>query len=269
MTPTLTPYADPHGRAMPVPGDRPRASVEREVPIPAERLADRLETHREPDLVREPNGERLNRLVNVAIAATALVLLLPVLILVALAVRITSPGPILYRQTRVGEDRRARGGSPATIYDRRACDLGGRMFTIYKFRSMRVDAERGSGAVWARKGDPRITPIGNFLRKTRLDELPQLFNVVLGDMNIVGPRPERPSIFARLSDAIPEYRMRQRARPGITGWAQINHAYDTSIEDVRTKVRYDLEYLERQSLGVDLAIMLKTVPVMLFRRGAM
>jgi lipopolysaccharide/colanic/teichoic acid biosynthesis glycosyltransferase len=132
---------------------------------------------------------------------------------------------------------------------------------------MQVDAEGKSGAVWATQNDPRVTPFGSFLRKFRLDELPQLINVVTGDMNIVGPRPERPSIFVRLREDLPDYRLRQRTRPGITGWAQINHSYDTSIDDVRAKIRYDLEYLERQCLAEDLKIMVKTVPVMLFRRS--
>jgi lipopolysaccharide/colanic/teichoic acid biosynthesis glycosyltransferase len=121
--------------------------------------------------------------------------------------------------------------------------------------------------VWATEGDPRVTPLGRFLRKCRIDELPQLINVIRGEMNIVGPRPERPSIFARLREDIAEYPLRQRAKPGITGWAQINQSYDSCIDDVRAKVRYDLEYLERQSLAEDLRIMVKTVPVMLFRKG--
>jgi lipopolysaccharide/colanic/teichoic acid biosynthesis glycosyltransferase len=131
-----------------------------------------------------------------------------------------------------------------------------------------VDAEQGTGAVWATQGDPRVTPVGAFLRKTRLDELPQLINVVLGDMNIVGPRPERPSIFAELRQNIELYPLRQQARPGITGWAQINRAYDSSIDDVRAKVEFDLEYLERQSVLEDLKIMARTLPVMLFKRGS-
>jgi lipopolysaccharide/colanic/teichoic acid biosynthesis glycosyltransferase len=132
---------------------------------------------------------------------------------------------------------------------------------------MYLDAERLSGAVWATQHDPRVTPLGRFLRTCRLDELPQLFNVIKGDMNIVGPRPERPGIFARLRQDISDYPLRQRAKPGITGWAQINHRYDACLDDVREKVRYDLEYLERQSLAEDLRIMVKTVPVMLFRKG--
>ena len=138
---------------------------------------------------------------------------------------------------------------------------------MYKFRSMRVDAEADGRAVWAKKHDSRVTPIGGFLRKTRLDELPQLFNVIRGDMNIVGPRPERPTIFAELRRDIPEYPIRQRVKPGITGWAQINQAYDSCLDDVRSKVRYDLEYLKRQSLGMDLRIMCTTITVMLLRRG--
>jgi lipopolysaccharide/colanic/teichoic acid biosynthesis glycosyltransferase len=132
---------------------------------------------------------------------------------------------------------------------------------------MAVDAEGRCGVVWAQKQDPRVTPLGRILRKTRLDELPQLLNVVRGEMNIVGPRPERPSIVARLRRDIGEYGFRHRAKPGITGLAQINHSYDSSVDDVRVKVRYDLEYLRRQSLFEDARIMLLTIPVMLFRRG--
>ena len=221
------------------------------------------------ELVPRMRSERANRIVNVAIAGTALVALSPVFVLAAAAVKLSSRGPIFYSQTRVGEDRRWRGRERNQMYDRRAADLGGRAFAIYKFRSMYVDAEQRSGAVWATKGDPRITPVGRFIRKCRIDELPQLLNVLKGDMNIVGPRPERPSIFARLRNDIAEYPLRQRAKPGITGWAQINHAYDMSIEDVRTKVRYDLEYLNRQGVSEDLRIMLRTIPVMIFRKGAL
>jgi lipopolysaccharide/colanic/teichoic acid biosynthesis glycosyltransferase len=210
-------------------------------------------------------SEPLNRAVNVAIAGVALMLLLPLLILIALAVKLTSRGPILYTQPRVGVDRRLR--RTADTYDRRARNLGGSIFTIYKFRTMRVDAEKATGAVWASAQDPRVTPIGSFLRKARLDELPQLLNVVKGDMNIVGPRPERPGIFAAMRESISDYPLRQLTKPGITGWAQINQSYDACLEDVRTKVRYDLEYLERRSLGHDLMIMAKTVPVLLLRRG--
>ena len=217
------------------------------------------------DLEPRERSERLNRALNVAIAAVALAVLAPVILLVAIAVRLSSPGPILYTQTRIGLDRRR--SRVDALYDRRLQDLGGRVFTIYKFRTMYVDAEALTGAVWATPRDPRITPVGRVLRKLRLDEIPQLYNVIRGDMNIVGPRPERPSIFARLRENISEYPVRQRIKPGITGWAQVNHTYDASLEDVRIKVRYDLEYLQRQGLAEDLKIMLKTVPVVLFRKG--
>jgi lipopolysaccharide/colanic/teichoic acid biosynthesis glycosyltransferase len=206
-----------------------------------------------------------NRVLNFTIALVAIIVLAPVFIIVALLVRLTSPGPILYTQTRVGIDRRSR--RALALYDRRARDAGGSVFTMYKFRSMRVDAEGVSGAVWAKPNDPRATSVGRILRKTRLDELPQLFNVLKGDMNIVGPRPERPTIVAQLRKDISEYGLRHRAKPGITGLAQINHAYDQSLDDVRQKIRYDLEYLRRQSVAEDVRIMLKTVPVMLFKRG--
>lgn len=209
-------------------------------------------------------SELASRIANVAIAVVALVLLLPVLALVALAVRVTSPGPVMYSQVRVGVDRRFRRKS---TYDRRGQDLGGLPFRMYKFRSMRADAEVNGKAVWAQKCDPRTTSVGKFLRKTRLDELPQLYNVIRGDMNIVGPRPERPSIFAELREEIPRYAQRQRVKPGITGWAQINQSYDSCLSDVKNKVRLDLEYVGRQSLAHDMAIMSMTVPVMLFRRG--
>ena len=207
----------------------------------------------------------LHRTINIAVALLALLALLPVFVLVAVLVKLTSRGPVFYLQERVGLDRRTPG--PGSHNHRRTHDLGGAPFTIYKFRTMRVDAERHSGAVWAQQQDPRVTPVGRVLRQYRLDELPQLFNVLRGEMNIVGPRPERPTIFAELRSHIAEYPLRQRARPGITGLAQINHHYDRSLDDVRTKVSYDLEYIRRQSLREDLRIMLKTIPVILLRRG--
>jgi len=203
---------------------------------------------------------------NVAIALFALILVGPIMIVFAAVVRLTSPGPIFYSQPRVGIDRR-RAGSAGTMYDRRTRDIGGRPFMIYKFRTMRVDAEASNAAIWATKEDARVTPVGRVMRKYRVDELPQLFNVIRGEMNIVGPRPERPSIFSRLCDDIEEYPLRQRAKPGITGWAQVNHNYDTCVDDVRTKVRYDLEYLRRQGVAEDLLIMARTLPVMIFNRG--
>jgi lipopolysaccharide/colanic/teichoic acid biosynthesis glycosyltransferase len=208
---------------------------------------------------------RANRLLNFVIALIGLLLLSPVLLLIALLVRLTSRGPVFYTQVRVGLDR--RDPLDGSKNHRRERDLGGAPFTIYKFRTMRVDAEHQSGAVWAQQSDPRVTPVGRLLRQYRLDELPQLLNVLKGEMNIVGPRPERPTIFAELREHIAEYPLRQRAKPGITGLAQINHHYDRSLEDVRTKVHYDLEYIRRQSVTEDLRIMLKTVPVILLRRG--
>ncbi len=210
-------------------------------------------------------GARVTRWVNFVLALLALFIALPLLLLIAVAIKLSSRGPVLYTQERVGLDRRVPG--PEAGNHRRTRDIGGRPFTIYKFRTMRVDAELATGAVWATQDDPRITPVGRFLRQYRLDEIPQLLNVMRGEMNIVGPRPERPTIFAELRGHIAEYPLRQRAKPGITGLAQINHHYDRSLDDVRTKVRYDLEYIRRQSLWEDLRIMLRTIPVILFRRG--
>lgn len=203
--------------------------------------------------------------VNMTLAAIVLVVLSPLMLLIAIVVKLTSRGPALYTQTRVGLDRRQPGIGDDN--HRRALDLGGKPFTIYKFRTMYADAERQTGAVWATKDDARVTPVGRFLREYRLDELPQLFNVLRGEMNIVGPRPERPTIFAELTQNIAEYPLRQRAKPGITGLAQINQHYDECLDDVRKKVQYDLEYIQRQGLLEDLKIMLKTIPVVLLRRG--
>jgi lipopolysaccharide/colanic/teichoic acid biosynthesis glycosyltransferase len=216
------------------------------------------------EVMPKERSEAVSRVVNVAVAATALLLLLPVIVVIGLLIKLTSKGPIFYTQTRVGLDRRYRN---ARLDDRRRVDQGGRPFQMYKFRSMWVDAEANGQAVWAQKRDPRVTLIGRLLRCTRLDELPQLYNVIRGDMNIVGPRPERPSIFAELRKEIPQYAVRQRVKPGITGWAQINQPYDACIDDVRQKVRLDLEYLQRQGMVEDLRIMSLTLPVMLFRKG--
>ena len=203
------------------------------------------------------------------------------MLVIAIAIKLTSNGPVLYRQPRIGLNRRgvrvhARRRSDTRWHlwarflalhdDQRAQDLGGEVFMIYKFRTMCENAEQDSGAVWAVKNDPRSTLIGCFLRKYRLDELPQLFNVLAGDMNIVGPRPERPSIFARLSGQIENYPLRQRTKPGITGWAQIHLMYDSCVDDVRKKVQYDLEYLRQKSLMRDLKIIAKTLPSVLFKR---
>jgi lipopolysaccharide/colanic/teichoic acid biosynthesis glycosyltransferase len=220
-----------------------------------------------PEVAMAPRSELLNRALNVLIAGIALLLLAPLCVIVAALVKLTSAGPVFYTQTRIGLDRRWR---PNAIDDgeRRVEDLGGQPFTILKFRSMTVDAEKNGQAVWATKHDARVTSLGRVLRKTRIDEIPQLVNVLRGEMNIVGPRPERPSIVVRLRESIPEYPQRHRVKPGITGWAQINHSYDACIEDVRKKVQYDLEYISSQGVWMDLKIMALTLPVMIFRRGA-
>jgi lipopolysaccharide/colanic/teichoic acid biosynthesis glycosyltransferase len=189
----------------------------------------------------------------------------PVMLLTALLIRLSSRGPVFYMQVRVGIDRRYN--RTRAINERRREDLGGIPFTIYKFRSMRVDAEVNGQAVWARQDDDRVTAIGRFIRKSRIDELPQLFNVLRGDMNIVGPRPERPSIFVRLREQIAEYPLRQRVKPGITGLAQVSNPYDRDIDDVRRKVHFDIQYMKRQGVLEDIRIMLRTIPVMLFRIG--
>jgi lipopolysaccharide/colanic/teichoic acid biosynthesis glycosyltransferase len=183
--------------------------------------------------------ERLLRVMNLTLAAVGLVLAAPLMAVIALAIRLTSRGPVLFTQTRVGLNRRA--AARHTEDFRRSNDLGGRPFTMYKFRTMRADADRIAGQVWATPGDSRVTPLGRFLRRYRLDELPQLFNVLRGDMNVVGPRPEQPAIFAALRRQIGAYPLRQRVLPGITGLAQINQQYDTSLDDVLRKVRWDLE----------------------------
>ena len=220
----------------------------------------------EDDFEPRPRSESVSRIFNCAIALVMLIVVLPVMLLTALMIRLSSRGPVLYTQIRVGIDR--RWNRTRAINERRREDLGGSPFTILKFRSMRVDAEVGGHAVWAKQDDDRVTPIGRFLRRTRIDELPQLLNVIRGDMNIVGPRPERPSIFVRLREQIDEYPVRQRVKPGITGLAQVSNPYDSCLDDVRRKVHFDIQYMKRQSLGEDIRIMLMTVPVMVFRIGS-
>lgn len=217
------------------------------------------------DFEPRERSELLSRVFNFLVALVMLIVASPIVLIAVLLVRLTSRGPVLYTQTRVGIDR--RWNRTRALNERRREDLGGIPFTIFKFRSMRVDAEGNGQAVWATKDDDRVTTIGRFMRKTRVDELPQLFNVLRGEMNIVGPRPERPSIFVRLREQIDEYPIRQRVKPGITGLAQVCNPYDTCLDDVRRKVHFDLMYMRRQSLAEDIWIMLKTVPVMLFRIG--
>ncbi|MDT8436368.1 MAG: sugar transferase [Gemmatimonadota bacterium] len=210
-----------------------------------------------------PVERAILRGLNVVVAAGALLLLAPVFLVIAVAIRLDSRGPVIYRQLRVGLDRRSGAGADST--GRRRTDLGGRPFTIYKFRTMRVDAEDATGPVWARPRDGRVTRVGAVLRKTRLDELPQFWNVIRGEMSVVGPRPERPNFVLELRKEIDAYAMRHRVPPGITGWAQVNRGYDRNVEDVREKLGYDLEYLEKRSIWFDLLIMLRTIPVMLER----
>jgi exopolysaccharide biosynthesis polyprenyl glycosylphosphotransferase len=190
----------------------------------------------------------LQNLYSFILAVIGAVITLPIMLIVALLVRVTSPGPVLFRQTRVGKNKRP--------------------FTLYKFRSMRADAEAKTGAVWATKGDPRITSIGGILRKLRLDELPQFINVIRGDMSLVGPRPERPEFVEILEDKIPFFRQRMSVKPGITGWAQINHKYGDTLEDTVTKLEYDLYYIKNLTPSLDAYIIFHTVKVMLLSRGA-
>jgi sugar transferase (PEP-CTERM system associated) len=181
---------------------------------------------------------------SLALALGLTVIFAPVMLMVALLVKITSRGPVLFRQTRVG--------------------LNGAIFSIYKFRSMYENAEAGTGPVWARKGDPRITPVGKWLRALRLDELPQLFNVLRGEMLLIGPRPERPEFVKKFESQIPFYRLRHSIKPGITGWAQINYKYGENLDDTIIKLEYDLYYIKNQSLSLDILILLRTLKVMLF-----
>jgi len=190
----------------------------------------------------------LQTAVNTAVAAFGFIVTLPVMLIVALAVKLSSPGPVFYRQTRVG--------------------MGNEPFTVYKFRSMRADAEASTGAVWASKDDPRVTAVGRVIRKLRFDELPQLLNVLRGEMSMVGPRPERPEFVKALSEQIPYYRQRHCVRPGITGWAQINYKYGDTYEDTITKLEYDLYYIKNMSMSLDTYIIFHTLKTMLASHGA-
>ncbi len=182
------------------------------------------------------------------LALLGIMLLLPLWPVIALRVRVDSPGPILFRQVRVGRNERE--------------------FVLYKFRTMRQDAEQGTGAVWAKQNDPRVTRLGRLLRRTRLDETPQLFNVLKGDMSFVGPRPERPEFVRMLKEKIPYYSNRHCIKPGVTGWAQVRYPYGASIEDATEKLRYDLYYIKNFSLLLDFRIVIETLKVVLIGRGA-
>jgi sugar transferase (PEP-CTERM system associated) len=187
--------------------------------------------------------------VSTVLAVSLCIITLPIIPLVALLIKLTSSGPILYRQKRVG--------------------FRNRVFECYKFRTMRADAEADSGPTWACDDDPRITKVGKFLRSTRLDEIPQLWNVLRGDMEFVGPRPERPEFIERLSQGIPYYRLRHAVRPGITGWAQVRYHYGNSVGDAKEKLKYDLFYIKNMSLGLDFWIIFETIKTVLFREGAL
>jgi len=187
------------------------------------------------------------RFVDVIISLFGLAVFAPFAPLVALAIKLDSPGPIFFRQTRVGQ--------------------GDKLFGLIKFRSMCQDAEKGTGAVWAKKNDDRVTRLGRFLRKSRIDEIPQLINVLKGEMSLVGPRPERPEFVQKLKERIPYYSERHYVKPGVSGWAQVRYPYGASVEDAVEKLRYDLYYIKNISIMLDLKIIFKTIGVMLFCRG--
>jgi sugar transferase (PEP-CTERM system associated) len=190
----------------------------------------------------------VRRAVSITISLTGLVLALPLFPLIMLAIRLDSKGPVFYTQTRVGK--------------------AGRIFKVVKFRTMRRDAEAANGPQWAGDNDPRVTRVGRFLRSSRLDEIPQLWCVLKGDMAFVGPRPERPEFIEWLSKEIPYYGVRHMVRPGLTGWAQVKYKYGSTVEDSREKLQYDLFYIKNASIGLDLLIMFLTVKTVLLRRGA-
>jgi len=187
------------------------------------------------------------RAMDIAAAVIGLVLTAPLMLMVAAAVRVSSRGPVLYHQTRVGR--------------------GGKLFVVHKFRSMTVDAESATGPIWATAQDSRVTPVGRFLRKSRLDELPQLWNVMKGDMSLVGPRPERPEFVQELTREIPFYGQRHVVRPGLTGWAQVRYSYGASREDALEKLQYELFYIKNMSIALDTFIILKTIKTVVLRRG--
>jgi sugar transferase (PEP-CTERM system associated) len=188
------------------------------------------------------------RTLDIVAAVLALLILSPVLLAVAIVVRLTSSGPVLYHQIRVGQH--------------------GRLFTVHKFRSMRADAEAATGAIWATSNDDRVTRVGQFLRRTRLDELPQLWNVLVGEMSLVGPRPERPEFIQHLAASIPFYNLRHVVRPGVTGWAQVRYTYGATVEDALEKLQYDLYYIKHLGLAFDLSVLLSTIKIVILRRGS-
>ncbi|MBI3112326.1 MAG: sugar transferase [Ignavibacteriales bacterium] len=197
--------------------------------------------------IMKPWEESLKRLSDMVVSAIILVVGLPLWLLVGLIIKLDSRGPMLYKQERVGKN--------------------GRPFNIYKFRSMEADAEKNSGPVWALKKDPRVTRVGAIIRRMHIDEVPQFINVLRGDMSLVGPRPERSFFVDKLAEELPLYKRRLKVRPGITGWAQVKHKYDESIEDVKLKLKYDLFYIENMSWRMDLKILFNTLYVMMLGKG--
>jgi lipopolysaccharide/colanic/teichoic acid biosynthesis glycosyltransferase len=220
-------------------------------------------------------GAISKRAVDIIGAAAGLIISLPLWIVVPLAIKLDSEGPVLYLQLRVGRNRRRAerrsmiidGHDRRGSADRRRGNSYGRPFRIMKFRTMHDDAEKESGPVWATHDDPRITRVGRILRKTRLDETPQLINVLKGEMSLVGPRPERPYFVRRLDEKIDHYRSRFDVRPGITGLAQVEYKYDENLDDVNNKTSYDLTYIKNWRLTEDIRILLKTVIVVMTARG--
>lgn len=218
-------------------------------------------------------GDTLRRVADVTVAVLGLLVCAPLMALIAVAIKLDSDGPVFYAQARVGENRR-RVQSPmrwlANVIrlDHRRANQHGQIFRMVKFRTMRTDAEASSGAVWAQENDPRVTRVGRFLRKSRLDEIPQLWNVLCGDMSLVGPRPERPEFVRQFVVAIPGYADRHWVKPGITGLSQVRQGYDRNLDDVRRKLDNDLEYIARRSPWLDLQICWRTLSVMIYGRGA-
>ena len=218
----------------------------------------------------------VKRTIDILGALIGLALTAPIMLIVAALIKLDSRGPALYSQTRVGINRRksdrrlcrTTGVDDLRERNRRRDDLHGRPFAIMKFRTMVTDAEQQSGPVWAIKNDPRVTRLGRVLRRTRLDEIPQFFSVLMGDMSLVGPRPERPTFVTDLSNKIDNYTHRLQVKPGITGLAQIENGYDSSLQSVSRKVQYDLQYIRHWSILYDLRIMARTVLVVLTGKGA-
>jgi len=228
-----------------------------------------------PGISKRP-GLKVKRIVDMLISAICLILFAPFFLIIAILIRLDSPGPVIYKQVRVGQNRR-RGDRRGLNFqveadrrngDRRKYNVLGRPFNIYKFRTMVNGAEKETGPIWAKQKDPRITKVGRVLRKKRLDELPQLFNVLMGHMSLVGPRPERHHFIQCLSGHIGNYKDRFWLRPGITGLAQVSAGYDYSIESAKIKTKYDLRYVRHWHTTEDLIIILKTIAVMLNGKGA-